>query len=66
MPFTRRPLQTTITFVALNGLLCLSFGSVYDFVCDLPYWERRRERLRHERELLGAGDSQGVLSSENN
>ena len=41
MPFTRRPLQTTVTFVALNGLLCLSLGSVYDFVCDLPYWERR-------------------------
>jgi hypothetical protein len=27
--------------VALNGLLCLSLGPVYDFVCDLPYWERR-------------------------
>lgn len=41
MPFTRRPLQTTITFVALNGVLCLSLGPVYDFVCDLPYWARR-------------------------
>ncbi|KAG0596538.1 hypothetical protein M758_UG263700 [Ceratodon purpureus] len=64
MPFTRRPLQTTITFVALNGVLCLSLGPVYDFVCDLPFWERRRERLRQERELLGA--SQGVVSSELN
>ncbi|KAG0571953.1 hypothetical protein KC19_VG055900 [Ceratodon purpureus] len=64
MPFTRRPLQTTITFVALNGVLCLSLGPVYDFVCDLPFWERRRERLRQERELLGA--SQGVVSSEHN
>uniref|UniRef100_A0A7I4FJ53 Uncharacterized protein n=1 Tax=Physcomitrium patens TaxID=3218 RepID=A0A7I4FJ53_PHYPA len=41
MPFTRRPLQTTITFVALNGVLCLSLGPIYDFVCDLPYWARR-------------------------
>lgn len=65
MPFTRRPLQTTITFVALNGVLCLSLGPIYDFVCDLPYWARRRERLRQERELQVAGVSQGALPSEN-
>lgn len=53
MPFTRRPLQTTVTFVALNGLLCWSLGPVYDFVCDLPYWERRRERLRQKRVAIG-------------
>jgi hypothetical protein len=41
MPFTRRPLQSTVAFVVVNALLCISVGPVYDFVCDLPYWERR-------------------------
>ncbi|BBN17282.1 hypothetical protein Mp_7g13320 [Marchantia polymorpha subsp. ruderalis] len=47
-------LRTVIAFVGLNTLLCLSVGPVYDFVCDLPYWERRRERRRQERETAAA------------
>ncbi|KAG6550839.1 hypothetical protein Mapa_007635 [Marchantia paleacea] len=47
-------LRTVIAFVGLNTFLCLSVSPVYDFVCDLPYWERRRERRRQEREAAAA------------
>eukprot|EP00850_Spirogloea_muscicola_P002085 SM000008S22174 [mRNA] locus=s8:191928:193466:+ [translate_table: standard] len=41
MPETKRPLAAALALVAVNAGLCLSLGTVYDFVCDLPYWERR-------------------------
>ncbi|WJX17486.1 hypothetical protein P8452_07399 [Trifolium repens] len=31
-------------------VLCATITPVYDFVCFHPYWERRRERHRQERE----------------
>ncbi|CAM6047509.1 unnamed protein product [Sphagnum compactum] len=66
MPFTRRPLQSTVAFVAVNALLCISVGPVYDFVCDLPYWERRRERRRQERELPAASSNEHHVHSTGN
>ncbi|XP_057851657.1 uncharacterized protein LOC131061835 [Cryptomeria japonica] len=50
MPHRTRPLTAMITFLALNAALLPTLGPVYDFVCFLPYWERRRERRRQERE----------------
>ncbi|CAM6022367.1 unnamed protein product [Sphagnum balticum] len=66
MPFTRRPLQSTVAFVVVNALLCISVGPVYDFVCDLPYWERRRERRRQERELPAASSNKHHVPSPGN
>ncbi|KAH9559882.1 hypothetical protein CY35_06G078600 [Sphagnum magellanicum] len=66
MPFTRRPLQSTVAFVVVNALLCISVGPVYDFVCDLPYWERRRERRRQERELSAASSNEHHVHSPGN
>ncbi|CAI6011010.1 unnamed protein product [Closterium sp. NIES-65] len=51
MPVTKRPLTTAVAVVALNAALWCSANSAYDFVCDLPYWQRQRERRRQEREL---------------
>eukprot|EP00850_Spirogloea_muscicola_P007090 SM000035S13070 [mRNA] locus=s35:275875:277410:- [translate_table: standard] len=46
MPETKRPLAAALALVAVNAGLCLSLGTVYDFVCDLPYWERRLDLVR--------------------
>ncbi|KAH6779615.1 transmembrane protein [Perilla frutescens var. hirtella] len=49
-----------LVFTGVNAALVSTVGPVYDFVCFLPYWERRRERRRQERE---AASTRSVGSS---
>ncbi|KAG6434193.1 hypothetical protein SASPL_105815 [Salvia splendens] len=41
MPHKTRPLTALLVFTGVNALLLPTLGPVYDFVCFLPYWERR-------------------------
>nr|XP_011469484.1 PREDICTED: uncharacterized protein LOC105352961 [Fragaria vesca subsp. vesca] len=50
MPHRTRPMTALLVFTGLNAILVSTITPVYDFVCFLPFWERRRERLRQERE----------------
>ncbi|XP_062110013.1 uncharacterized protein LOC133821868 [Humulus lupulus] len=50
MPHRARPMTALLVFTGVNAVLVSSIESVYDFVCFLPYWERRRERRCLERE----------------
>ncbi|CAH2073459.1 unnamed protein product [Thlaspi arvense] len=50
MPHRTRPLMGLLLFTGINAVLVQTITPVYDFVCFLPYWERRRERMRQERE----------------
>ncbi|WOL09363.1 hypothetical protein Cni_G18116 [Canna indica] len=50
MPNRTRPMTSLLVFAGLNLVLVNTLSPVYDFVCFLPYWERRRERRRKERE----------------
>ncbi|XP_024974017.1 uncharacterized protein LOC112512346 [Cynara cardunculus var. scolymus] len=54
MPHKTRPMAALLLFTGLNVVLVSTITPVYDFVCFLPYWERRRERLRVERETTPA------------
>ncbi|KAM5551344.1 hypothetical protein ABKV19_026264 [Rosa sericea] len=59
MPHRTRPMTALLVFTGLNAILVSTITPVYDFVCFLPFWERRRERLRQEREptLLESSES---------
>ncbi|KAM5551348.1 hypothetical protein ABKV19_026275 [Rosa sericea] len=59
MPHRTRPMTALLVFTGLNAILVSTITPVYDFVCFLPFWERRRERLRQEREatLLKSSES---------
>ncbi|TYG46916.1 hypothetical protein ES288_D11G295000v1, partial [Gossypium darwinii] len=50
MPHRTRPMTALLVFTGLNAVLVSTITPVYDFVCFLPFWERRRERRRLERE----------------
>ncbi|XP_021745736.1 uncharacterized protein LOC110711629 [Chenopodium quinoa] len=50
MPHRTRPMAALLLFTGLNVVLVSSISPVYDYVCFHPYWERRRERRRMERE----------------
>ncbi|KAJ6380803.1 hypothetical protein OIU77_029659 [Salix suchowensis] len=50
MPHRTRPMTALLVFTGLNVILVSTITPVYDFVCFLPYWERRRERRRQERQ----------------
>ncbi|XP_019058758.1 PREDICTED: uncharacterized protein LOC104819346 [Tarenaya hassleriana] len=52
MPHRTRPLAGLLIFTGINIVLVETITPVYDFVCFLPYWERRRERIRQEREAV--------------
>ncbi|CAN7037484.1 hypothetical protein BRARA_B00302 [Brassica rapa] len=54
MPHRTRPLTGLLLFTGINAVLVQTITPVYDFVCFLPYWERRRERIRKEREAVAA------------
>ncbi|AED91353.1 hypothetical protein AtNW77_Chr5g0092581 [Arabidopsis thaliana] len=54
MPHRTRPLKGLLLFTGINFVLVQTITPVYDFVCFLPYWERRRERIRQEREAAAA------------
>ncbi|GBG76012.1 hypothetical protein CBR_g21252 [Chara braunii] len=49
MPHNKRPFFTAVSLLSLNAVLCCSVGPVYDFICNLSYWEHRREQRRMER-----------------
>ncbi|KAM5551325.1 hypothetical protein ABKV19_026248 [Rosa sericea] len=59
MPHRTRPMTALLVFTGLNAILVSTITPVYDFVCFLPFWERRREQLRQEREatLLKSSES---------
>ncbi|KAL8489328.1 hypothetical protein ACS0TY_024806 [Phlomoides rotata] len=57
MPIMHRPMAAALIFIGMNALLIQTVEPVYDFVCFLPYWERRRERRRQEREAASAKGS---------
>ncbi|XP_052175896.1 uncharacterized protein LOC127790418 [Diospyros lotus] len=64
MPHRTRPMAGLLLFTGLNVVLVSTITPVYDFVCFLPYWERRRERCRQEREVaLAKGSNQHKLVS---
>ncbi|MCD7454937.1 hypothetical protein HAX54_026533 [Datura stramonium] len=50
MPHRTRPMTALLLFTGLNVFLVSTITPVYDFVCFHPYWERRREQRRQERE----------------
>ncbi|XP_065622181.1 uncharacterized protein LOC111987897 [Quercus suber] len=41
MPHRTRPMTALLVFTGLNVFLVSTITPVYDFVCFLPYWERR-------------------------
>ncbi|GFP80807.1 hypothetical protein PHJA_000224000 [Phtheirospermum japonicum] len=41
MPHKTRPMTALLLFTGVNAVLVSTIGPVYDFVCFLPYWERR-------------------------
>lgn len=41
MPHRTRPMTALLLFTGLNAVLVSTITPVYDFVCFLPYWERR-------------------------
>lgn len=41
MPHRTRPMTALLVFTGLNVALVSTITPVYDFVCFLPYWERR-------------------------
>ncbi|KAK4581712.1 hypothetical protein RGQ29_025042 [Quercus rubra] len=51
MPHRTRPMTALLVFTGLNVFLVSTITPVYDFVCFLPYWERRREQRRQQREV---------------
>ncbi|URE43440.1 hypothetical protein MUK42_04996 [Musa troglodytarum] len=57
MPHRTRPMTSLLVFMGLNLVLVNTLSPVYDFVCFLPYWERRRERRRKEREAASGLDA---------
>ncbi|XVF60999.1 hypothetical protein PTKIN_Ptkin08bG0092800 [Pterospermum kingtungense] len=40
-PHRTRPMTALLVFTGLNVVLVSTISLVYDFVCFLPYWERR-------------------------
>ncbi|VVB13771.1 unnamed protein product [Arabis nemorensis] len=57
MPHRTRPLMGLLLFTGINFVLVQTITPVYDFVCFLPYWERRRERIRQEREAAASSSN---------
>ena len=41
MPHRTRPLTGLLLFTGINAVLVQTITPVYDFVCFLPYWEKR-------------------------
>ncbi|KAG2614758.1 hypothetical protein PVAP13_3NG006700 [Panicum virgatum] len=62
MPHRARPMTGLLVFMGVNLVLVNTISPVYDFVCFHPYWERRRERSRRERE---AAQLNGPLKTTN-
>ncbi|PSS15732.1 Guanine nucleotide-binding protein G(t) subunit alpha-3 like [Actinidia chinensis var. chinensis] len=63
MPHKFRPVTALLLFTGLNAILVSTITPVYDSVCFHPYWERRRERHRLEREAALARESESTQMS---
>ncbi|KAA8517973.1 hypothetical protein F0562_015447 [Nyssa sinensis] len=76
MPHRTRPVTSLLLFTGLNVILVSTITPVYDFVCFLPYWERRDSKLDGTSDsspyllvgifhlsvnLLDLGDTSGLL-----
>ncbi|XP_073132397.1 uncharacterized protein [Henckelia pumila] len=61
MPHRTRPMAALLLFTGLNAVLISTISPVYDFVCFLPYWERRRECRHQEREAALDAKGSGSL-----
>ncbi|KAL3613210.1 hypothetical protein CASFOL_042901 [Castilleja foliolosa] len=46
MPHKTRPMTALLLFTGVNAVLVSTIGPVYELVCFLPYWERRRMSAR--------------------
>ncbi|XP_078151998.1 uncharacterized protein LOC144547269 [Carex rostrata] len=57
MPHRARPMTGLLVFTGVNMVLVSTITPVYDFVCFLPYWERRRESRRQDREAAATKNS---------
>ncbi|KAG5252690.1 transmembrane protein [Salix suchowensis] len=57
MPHRTRPMTALLVFTGLNVILVSTITPVYDFVCFLPYWERRREHRHQDRQAALTKDS---------
>ncbi|KAK1281406.1 hypothetical protein QJS04_geneDACA015029 [Acorus gramineus] len=44
MPHRTRPMTAILLLTGLNLALVPTIGPVYDFVCFLPYWDRRASK----------------------
>ncbi|KAM5551343.1 hypothetical protein ABKV19_026264 [Rosa sericea] len=47
MPHRTRPMTALLVFTGLNAILVSTITPVYDFVCFLPFWERRVSISNH-------------------
>ncbi|URE43438.1 hypothetical protein MUK42_04996 [Musa troglodytarum] len=52
MPHRTRPMTSLLVFMGLNLVLVNTLSPVYDFVCFLPYWERRRTGFFRQRTVI--------------
>ncbi|KAF5771716.1 hypothetical protein HanXRQr2_Chr13g0568151 [Helianthus annuus] len=51
MPHKTRPMAALLLFTGLNVVLVSTISPVYDFVCFLPYWERRNVGVKNAKLL---------------
>ncbi|KAL5549376.1 hypothetical protein UlMin_004607 [Ulmus minor] len=49
MPHRTSPMTALLVFTGVNIALASTITPVYDFVCFLPYWERRQELCSPQR-----------------
>ncbi|KAL5563324.1 hypothetical protein UlMin_033071 [Ulmus minor] len=49
MPHRTRPMTALLVFTGVNIALASTITPAYDFVCFLPYWERRWKQLIQSR-----------------
>ncbi|KAF9664574.1 hypothetical protein SADUNF_Sadunf16G0032700 [Salix dunnii] len=55
MPHRTRPMTALLVFTGLNVILVSTITPVYDFVCFLPYWERRIPAVQFSNITYGKG-----------
>ncbi|KAJ0798579.1 hypothetical protein HanLR1_Chr00c2896g0860601 [Helianthus annuus] len=60
MPHKTRPMAAVLLFTGLNVVLVSTISPVYDFVCFLPYWERRRTQASGEGSYSSIGSHHDI------
>ncbi|KAM5551345.1 hypothetical protein ABKV19_026264 [Rosa sericea] len=68
MPHRTRPMTALLVFTGLNAILVSTITPVYDFVCFLPFWERRGlgfkgSRIRQKTQNLNHPKAQCKIST---